>query len=325
MLIIEKISALRKDAKLQIFASDVDDRALSFARSGIYLDSIVQDVSPARLKRFFIKVDHSYRVTPELRDTVVFANQNILSDAPFSKLDVISCRNLMIYLTSEAQERLIQMFHFALNDGGVLFLGMSETIGTHETIFQPLSKKYRIYKRAGTTRGRASDFPIAQRPAIGTGFPQSQIKGRAAANKLAELSQRFLIEHYAPAAVLINAQAEALCFEGPIDRYLKVPSGETSRDLMPMAREGLRARLSSAIRAARHEEDAVTKETATVKNDGTSSVVTIEVHPVTLDSTRLFLVTFADQPTTVEVPVSDAPDKALYRQLEQELESTRAA
>ena len=163
MLVIEKISTLRKDVKLQLFASDVDECALTIARNGVYPDSIAEDVSAARLKRFFKKEDHSYRVTPELRDTVVFANQNILADAPFSKLDLISCRNLMIYLTPDAQERVIQMFHFALNDGGTLFLGMSETARNHDALFEPLSKKYRVYKRVGHARGRAFDFPIVQR------------------------------------------------------------------------------------------------------------------------------------------------------------------
>jgi two-component system CheB/CheR fusion protein len=178
MLAIEKISALRKDVKLQIFASDVDERALSVARCGVYPDSIVEDVSAARLKRFFTKEDHSYRVTSELRDAVVFANQNILSDAPFSKLDLITCRNLMIYLTPEAQERVIQMFHFALNEGGALFLGMSETTGQHEALFQPLSKKYRVYKRVGKMQGRAFDFPMSQRPFANTGIVSAPSKVR---------------------------------------------------------------------------------------------------------------------------------------------------
>jgi len=323
MLVIEKISTLRKDVKLQIFASDVDERALGVARGGVYPDSIAESVSAARLKRFFTKEDHSYRVTPELRDTVVFANQNILADAPFSKLDLISCRNLMIYLTTEAQERVIQMFHFALNDGGVLFMGMSETTGTHEAQFQPLSKKYRVYKRVGTARGRAFDFPITQRRIANAGGLAAHIPLPATGNKLAELSQRLLVEHYAPAAVLINTQSEALYFEGPTDDYLKVPSGETSRDLLAMARQGLRARLSSAIRAAR-QSDTVAMDRAAIMRGGKNVGVTIEVHPVTLDGTQLFLITFADQPDKASTPIEDAPEGTLNHHLEQELETTRA-
>jgi two-component system CheB/CheR fusion protein len=322
MLAIEKISTLRRDLKLQIFASDVDERALTIARNGVYPDSIAENISPARLKRFFTKEDHSYRVTPELRDAVVFANQNILSDAPFSKLDLISCRNLMIYLKPDAQERIIQMFHFALNDGGTLFLGMSETTGNHEAIFEPLSKKYRVYKRVGATRNRAFDFAFTQRQFSSAGGLAAQHPSPAIGVKLAELSQRLLVEHFAPAAVLINTQSEALYFEGPTDNYLRVPSGETSRDLLAMARQGLRTRLSNAIRTARQSEEMAT-ETATITRGGSSVGVKVAVLPVTLDSTKLFLVTFADQPNVPTAPSPDAPEGAINRQLEQELETTR--
>ena len=323
MLVIEKLSRSRKDVKLQIFASDVDERALTIARNGVYPDSIEEAVSASRLKRFFTKEDHSYRVTSELRDAVVFANQNILSDAPFSKLDMISCRNLMIYLTPDAQERVIQMFHFALNDSGVLLLGMSETTGNDEALFEPLSKKFRVYKRVGNTRNRAFDFPIVHRPYTNAGLVPTRSQFQAAGNKLADLSQSLLVEHYAPAAVLINAQSETLYFEGPTDKYLRVPSGETSRDLLAMARQGLRARLNSAIRTARQEENEAT-ERAIIERGSDRVGVTIQVHPVMLDKDMLFLVTFTDQPAAQTVPASDALDSAVNRQLEQELETTRA-
>jgi len=323
MLVTEKISTLRKDVKLQIFASDVDERALAIARNGVYPDSIAEDVSAARLNRFFTKEDHSYRVSPELRDTVVFANQNILSDAPFSKLDLISCRNLMIYLTPDAQERLIQMFHFALNDSGILFLGMSETTGHHDALFEPVSKKYQFYKRVGHARGRAFDFPIVQRPFANTARVPTHQSLQSAGNNLAELSQSLLVKHYAPAAVLINAQAEALYFEGPTDNYLRVPSGKSSRDLFAMARQGLRVRLSNAIRKAR-AQDNTTKETATFTRGPNRVGVIIQVHPVTVDDVRLFLVTFADQPETLAVPAPEDANTEVNRQLEQELKTTRA-
>jgi two-component system CheB/CheR fusion protein len=322
MLVIEKISTLRKDVKLQIFASDVDERALTVARNGVYPDSIAEGVSPARLRRFFTKEDDSYRVMPKLRDAVVFANQNILADAPFSKLDLISCRNLMIYLTPDAQERVIQMFHFALHDGGALFLGMSETTGNHEALFHPLSKKFRVYKRVGHTRSRAFDFPIAQRPLSNVGLIPKRSPFQASGSKLAELSQSLLVEHYAPAAVLIDAQSETLYFEGPTDRYLRMPSGEASHDLLAMARQGLRARLSSAMRTARQTETDAT-ETATITRGSDRVGVTIQVHPVKLDETKLLLVTFTDHPMTPTTPVADALNGAVNRQLEQELENTQ--
>ena len=319
MLVIEKIATSRKDVKLQIFASDVDMRALKIAREGVYPESIAESVSAARLSRFFTKEDHSYRVMPELRDAVVFANQNFLADAPFSKLDLISCRNVMIYLTLDAQERVIQMFHFALNDGGTLFLGLSETIGNHDALFEPVSKKFRVYKRVGQLRGRAFDFPITQRQLANAGVATTRIQSQVAGSKLAGLSQSLLIEHYAPAAVLINTNSETLYFEGPTDKYLRVPSGEISRDILAMARQGLRTRLSSAIRKARIDGSEA-KESATITRGGERVGVSIQVHPVTLDDAKLYLVTFVDLPPTQAVLATEASNG----HLEKELETTRA-
>ena len=323
MLVIEKASALRKDVKLQIFATDVDERALTTARNGVYPDSIADDVSAARLKRFFTKEDHSYRVSPELRDAVVFANHNILSDAPFSRLDLVSCRNLMIYLTPGAQERVIKMFHFALNDGGILFLGMSETTGSQDALFEPMSNKYRVYKRVGHGRRRATDLPFMQRTFNSGTFAPKRNHISVGGDKLSELSRNLLVEQYAPAAVLINAQSEALYFEGSMDEYLRVPSGEISRDLLAMARQGLRASLNNAIRTARTDGTAA-KESGTITRGNKRIGVTIQVHPVTLDDTTLFLVTFADQPKRPLAPPPDERNAEAFRRVEQELETTRS-
>lgn len=323
MLFIEKISQLRKDVKLQIFASDVDEAALAVARVGVYPDSIVENITPGRLRRFFVKEDHSYRVTPELRDAIVFANQNILADAPFSKLDLISCRNLMIYLTPEAQDRVLRMFHFALGEGGTLFLGMSETAGSSDTLFQPLSKKFHIYKRSGHVHSRWLDFPRLQGPLAGKTPVSPHGPEETTGRNLAELSQRLLVDHYAPAAVLINAQSEALYFEGPTDKYLRVPTGENSRDILAMARQGLRARLSSVIRGARQNE-AFSEGIARVTRENTQIAVRIEAHPVNLDNSKLLLVTFIDQPTGAALPPSEEAAGTESRHLEQELAATKA-
>lgn len=181
MLVIEQIETLGKDVKLQIFASDVDEQALATARAGVYPDAIAGDVSPERLKRFFDKEDHCYRVKAELRDAVVFTHQNILADPPFSKLDLISCRNLLIYLNAGARERVIQMFHFALNDGGLLLLGSSETAKKHGTFFEPESTKNHLYRRTGKAR-RQNDTPVAK-PSV-VGHSGEDITNRAFATKL---------------------------------------------------------------------------------------------------------------------------------------------
>ena len=323
MLLIEHMSELRKDIKVQIFASDVDDYALAVARTGIYPDSIEADVSQSRLDRFFKKEDHSYRVTPELRDTVVFANQNLLSDAPFSKLDMISCRNLLIYLTPQAQDRVMEIFHFALNDNGVLFLGMSETVGEGNALFKPLSKQCRVFKRVGPSR--AHHLPIS-------GVPERQMHGGISPRlfkqslpngvRLAEASQKILTEHYGPAAVLVNDSGETLYLDGRTDKYIKVPSGEASRDLLAMARDGLRTRISSVLRAAR-ETGEIASRMATVQRDGVSVTVEIQAHPVMIDNMRLYLVTFQDQEPPAQNMAEQIGDHAANSLLEQELEKTR--
>ena len=324
MLLIEEISTLRKDVKLQIFASDVDEHALTVARAGVYSEAIKEAVSPELLDRFFIHEDHTYRVVPELRDTVVFASHNILSDAPFSKLDLVSCRNLLIYLNPEAQERLIHMFHFALKDDGILFLGSSETANGHESYFSAQSKKYRIYRRARGMRKRPFDFPAPRRS-----YPDAKAAAEPAADmgqgtRLAELSNKLLLDRYAPAAVLINDAMETLFVQGPADQFLMVPVGEASQNLLAMAREGMRAQLGSAIREAKQQHTEVSRVGAVTRN-GVSVSIKITVHPMGIKEAGLYLVTFADQPVTEPTPSLDDVSKgsAAYRQLEEELETTR--
>ena len=160
MLFLEEIAAAKRNIKLQVFASDVDEDAVALAREGRYPESIAADVSPVRLARFFTQEDHSYRVVPELREVVVFTAQDVLADPPFSRLDLISCRNLLIYLRPEAQEKVLLLFHFALREGGVLMLGNSETVGSLDDRFEPISKTQRIYRQIGRSRPGEVDFPI---------------------------------------------------------------------------------------------------------------------------------------------------------------------
>nr|WP_282569164.1 chemotaxis protein CheB [Aliiroseovarius sp. S1339] len=323
MLLIERVSSLKKDIRIQIFASDVDEHTLATARVGLYPDSIETDVSQRRLDRFFVKEDHSYRVSRELREAVVFAHHNVLADAPFSKLDMISCRNLLIYLTAEAQDRVMEVFHFALSDGGVLFLGMSETVSESEALFQPLSKKHHIFKRCGASRARHLPLPVGPGYQLRTGASPHAMPPLPGGLRLADLSQRVLVENYAPAAVLVNANAETLYLEGRTDLYVKVATGEASRDLLAMARDGLRTPLASVLRAAR-ETDNTASNTARMMRDGSSVTVDIHAHPIVLDGARPFLVTFQDRAEPASVTTSPPQEGAATHLLERELEKTRA-
>jgi two-component system CheB/CheR fusion protein len=189
----------------------------------------------------------------ELREAVVFTSQSLLADAPFSRLDLISCRNLLIYLGPEAQRKILSLFHFALHENGVLFLGPSETVGNVSDCFEPISKQHRIYRHIGRSRPGEAEFPRGSKaggPVVAKS-PAEQTRPRRLG--FGELSQRALLEAYGPASVLINAKYEGLFYFGSMDRYLRVASGEGTRDVLAMAREGLRAKLRSAIQRVQHD------------------------------------------------------------------------
>lgn len=324
MLLIEKISTLRKDLKLQIFASDIDDEALETARDGRYPDAIEADVSLTRLKRFFIKEDHTYRVTPALRETIIFARQNLLSDPPFSKLDLITCRNVLIYLNPAPQDRIISIFHFALNEGGALMLGISENVGARTDQFRPLSGKNRIFKSIGRHHHGRIDYPVSSVPVAAQAGVASFARQPRPAVGWSDLSQKALLEHYAPAGVLVNENFEVLYIHGATDRYLRMPPGEPRHALLALVREGLGSELGAALREVRQRGE-TTVRNATARRDNQNFPVTITVHPVESEHAPLLLVTFADRPPpTVEPSLGvSAADQTALHLLEQELKSTR--
>jgi two-component system CheB/CheR fusion protein len=177
MLFVEEIAATKPSVTLQVFASDVDGDAVAFAREGIYPEAIAADVSAARLARFFTKEDHSYRVVSELRGLVVFTTHDILADPPFSRVDLISCRNLFIYLRSEAQEKVLIQFDFALQEGGILFLGAAETVASFGDRFEPISKAYRIYRHIGHRWAAGANFSSAPAEGLGRACPCPTVGG----------------------------------------------------------------------------------------------------------------------------------------------------
>ena len=327
MLFLEQIAAAKRNIKLQVFASDIDADCVAVARNGIYPDSIEADVSPTRLARFFTKDGHTYQVVRELRESVVFTRQNLLSDPPYSRLDLVSCRNLLIYLNPEAQRKVLSLFHFALLEGGVLFLGSSETVATSTERFEPISKKYRLYRHVSRSQPGEVEFPQAVRE---PGRVAADSHAQQAAPRrpgFAELSQRTLLDAYAPASVLINARHEGLYYSGASDRYLKLAAGEDTRDVLTLAREGLRAKLRTAIQRAQQDNARVTVTGARVTREERVVGVTITVIPLDGEGAGLFLVSFMDepkhapkQPGSVEATI----DMPRIAEVEQELQATRA-
>ena len=326
MLFVEAIAAAQRPVKLQIFASDIDPDAIAGAREGLYPESIEADVSPTRLSRFFVKEDHHYRVVPDLRSAVVFTVQDVLADPPFSRIDMVSCRNLLIYLRPEAQEKVISLFHFALREEGILLLGSSETAGSVEGRFDMIAKSERLYRHIGRSRPGASGFLV--RPGGDVYLPARQEQRHASASRqavLAELCRLLVIENYAPAAVLINHKHECLYSLGPTDRYLRVAPGNATHDLLAMARQDMRIRLRSAIQQTSQENVRVIVAGGTISHNGYPVSFNIDVQPVVSDEDNLLLICFVDEPKPGQRHSRPATrrDASELTELEQELEATK--
>ena len=234
MLMLEHLTAAQNPYRLQIFATDVDEHALEFARRGIYPEGISVDVSPKRLARFFTRADQStWQIGKPVRETVTFAVQNLITNSPFSKMDLISCRNVLIYLEPEMQNKIIGLLHFALKEGGHLFLGPSETVGPQTDLFEPVSKKWRIYRRIGSVRVGDLQFPAMQMEPRRAG-PQPYSRPRSHV-RLAERAQDALLHRFGLACVVINQNNEVLHFAGPTEDYLVQPGGPPTQDLPSLA------------------------------------------------------------------------------------------
>jgi len=241
---------------LQIFATDLDRDAIDKARQGGYPVNIAADVSPERLKRFFIKEDNGYRVAKEIREMVTFATQNIIMDPPFTKLDILICRNLLIYLTPELQRKLMPLFHYSLNPGGVLFLGSAESVSTFTALFEPMNLRSRLFRRRESVMTTESPvFPIsyiAARPGVSKELPML----KPAAN-LQTLADQLLLQHFSPPAVLTNDKGDIVYISGRTGKYLEPAAGKANWNIFAMAREGLRFDLASAFQKAIRQKGAV--------------------------------------------------------------------
>ncbi len=335
MLLREEITASKRNVKLQIFASDVDADAVAQARNGLYPETISAEVSPERLARFFSKDKHGYEVSPELRANVVFTVQDVLSDPPFSKIDLISCRNLLIYLGPEAQAKVISMFHFALRQGGLLLLGNSEAAGNVNGRFEIISKQERLYRRVGRARPGDLGFSTGRGEGRNVSLPRPMVAAPSQQAGLAELARRMALKTYVPALVLINRKLECLYFLGPTDRYLHHAEGHPTNDLLGMVPQGMRVKLRAAIQQAGPQHPRAIVEGAPVDASGSKRACTIDVHSLQHEGEELLLVGFVepgrtDHPiirsATVKVKPGAEPssgDDARITDLERELQTTR--
>ncbi len=285
---------------LQVFATDLNEALLEKARSGLYAKSLAQDISPERLRRFFIEEEGGYRISKHLRDSVVFARQNVLSDPPFSRMDLVSCRNLLIYIEPELQKKTLPMFHYALNPEGVLFLGASESVGGYTMLFEQIDKRHKLFrKRPGTTP--LQHFPASRgRHATERPPTSSRITASTRSSLPPELSaqreaDRVTVHQFAPPGVLINAALQIIQFRGPTSSYLEPPIGNASFDVLRMARDGLRMPLRAAINRAKKAGEPICKKHVEVKHLDGVRPVTLHVIPLKNLKETSFLVLFDEE------------------------------
>ena len=330
ILFSEAMEMLKQHFNLQIFASDIDAQAIEHARQGVYPDSIAADVSQARLNQFFVKEGNTYKVKTTIREMLVFAVQNVIKDPPFSKIDLLSCRNLLIYMDSDLQKKVLPLCHYTLNPEGVLFLGTSESIGEFTDLFQPIDSKWKIFKRKDFFVERPVDYP-AMPFYPGHKISDNEGKRQPADLDIHNVAERVILDNFAPAGVLVNERYEIINFMGRTDRYLETPVGKASFNILKMAREGLRLKLSTALHNAVRQKKTVTYDALRVKYNGEYRVFDLTVRPLAEINLPqdFFLVMFDDKtPSAKTVPgkgkkaVSD-DFVPIVSSLERELESNK--
>lgn len=281
ILLQERLEILKQGYKLQIFSTDIDGKAIDTARTGIYPASIDTDILPERLSRFFtVEPDHSaYHIRKSIRDMLIFSEQDMIKDPPFSKIDLISCRNLLIYMNGELQKKIIPLFYYALNPGGFLFLGTSENLGEFSDLFTTLNRKSKLYQRR-------EDIQSAHRATLGRFLPSmtgSDNKNKADTKKLPlrEMTEKALLKQLAPTGALVNNHGDILYLYGRTGLYLELAPGEAGvNNILKMAREGLRYELAKALRKSAISKEIVHYPNLRIKTNGDMVIVDLIVRPV---------------------------------------------
>ncbi len=326
ILLAEGMEARKKGYAIQVFATDIDSQAIATARAGIYPASIAADVSPQRLARFFTiePGGGTYRIHKDIRDMVIFSEQDVVKDPPFSKLDLISCRNVMIYMGSTLQKKLIPLFHYALNPGGMLFLGTSETTGDFTSLFSALDNKQKIYQRKEDfigIRRAAIDHFVPLLTAVDAALP-SRAAGKPVFSEkppLRELTERELLQQVIAAGALVNGHGDILYLHGRTGMFLEPAPGEAGiNNILKMAREGLKNELTIALHKAAGIKETVCHPGLRVKTNGHFTTVNLTVRPVTIGAgaspeSPLYLIILEETPGEVTRPTEDMDDAPVGR------------
>jgi len=285
----EHMLATKKVVKLQMFATDIDHHAIEHARMGIYPANIVANVSGERLTRFFTLDPQrgTYRIQKHIRELLVFSDHDVIRDPPFSRLDLVSCRNLLIYLNGDLQRKLIPLFHYALVPGGKLFLGTSETVGDNTRLFSPVDRKWKLYTRLPGERGDARPALPAHVPplsAVADRSPgESAPEPAADAGKLRLVTERALLSHYAQAGVLVTGRGQVLHIFGRTGQFLEPSAGDATMNVLTMARDGLRRELTVALHKSVAHQEVVSYPGLHVRANGDYIRANVSVRPVQME------------------------------------------
>jgi two-component system, chemotaxis family, CheB/CheR fusion protein len=305
----EQIETLKANCKVQIYATDIDSKAIDAARKGIYSDSSLEYVSAERLQRFFNPLDQGYQIKKGIRDMVVFSTQNLISDPPFSKMDLICCRNVLIYLEHELQSQLFLQFHYAMNPDGFLFLGNSESLGSSNDLFGVVDRKHRIYRRKeAVTLHRMKAKTRVSHQEVAATAPASDLQRRARGG-LRPWAEKLLLELHTPDCVVIDSKHNILFIHGRTGKYLEPVSGEMDANLIRMAREGLKTELATTLHTAVARQETVHRLGLQVKTNGDYQSINLTVQPVSGPSGFGDLILVVFEPAQIP-PAEKAEDGA---------------
>ncbi|HME54593.1 MAG TPA: CheR family methyltransferase [Candidatus Lokiarchaeia archaeon] len=332
MLLADGINQSGQRIKVQIYATDIDNRAIEKARKGVYPENILAELSPDKIEKYFIKEENVYRVKKSIRGMIVFAQQDTLSDPPFSNIDLISCRNLLIYLRPEIQKRLIELFHYSLKAEGFLFLGTAESITSFNELYEEIDRKQKIFRKKLGGHYHAG-FP-GQYPAISdfSFRPEILKPSGKKVSSYRELVENIILDNYSPSAAIVNSNHEILYIQGRTGKYLEPAEGAASMNILDMAREGLKIPIATAIRNSIATNETIRSENIRVKTNGDWTRLNLIVQPFTEPEALrgLFLIVFEERKseqdesgteTGLEVPHDLDQDR--FNQLETELKSTK--
>jgi two-component system CheB/CheR fusion protein len=325
ILLREQMPKTKGAPKLQVFATDINEHALETARTGRYPATIAQDVTPERLERYLLREDGTYRIVSDLREMCLFSTHNLLRDPPFSKLDLISCRNLMIYLNGNLQSRVIPLFHYALNHDGYLFLGTSENVTRHTRLFAAVDKTNRIFKRLPTDR-KPIEFPLT--PSESHRAPNQPAHSAPARAGLMGVAERQILDRYAPAFVVINAEGEVLQSSERTGKYLELPSGAPDTNIFGLARRGLQLELRAVVRKAISIRQVAVQKNVSVDTHGGRQTLELIVQPLLTDHAvdATYMIVFQDVgeiQSEMESAEAASDVEGATRQLEMELRATK--